>query len=138
MRSTGKLGTRSVNKRSIIFAGRKTSVNVEDAFWDGLKEIAVARNIRLQTLVTEIDSKRQHPNLSSAIRLFVLDFYQAQMKQPRWPFQSPYDLSEHHAAGTKKCPAEAGQFDHVGEEGLLSPDAPIRERRFGSEKSGRN
>lgn len=80
MRSTGKQGTGSVNKRSIIFASRKTSVNVEDAFWDGLKEIAVARNIRLQTLVGEIDSKRQHANLSSAIRLFVLDFYQAQIK----------------------------------------------------------
>jgi predicted DNA-binding ribbon-helix-helix protein len=83
MRSQGNPGTSSVNKRSIIFAGRKTSVNVEDAFWDGLKKIAAARKIKLGDLVSEIDSKRQHPNLSSAIRLFVLDFYQAQMKRPR-------------------------------------------------------
>jgi predicted DNA-binding ribbon-helix-helix protein len=61
--------TTSVNKRSIIIAGRKTSVSLEDEFWAGLKEIAVARNIRLKTLVSEID-KREHANLSLAIRLF--------------------------------------------------------------------
>jgi predicted DNA-binding ribbon-helix-helix protein len=86
MRSAVKRTT-SVSKHSIFIAGRKTSASLEDAFWDGLKEIAVARNIRLNTLVSEIDSKRQHANLSSAIRLFVLDFYQAQIKlltkQPR-------------------------------------------------------
>jgi predicted DNA-binding ribbon-helix-helix protein len=95
MRSAVKRTT-SVSKHSIFIAGRKTSASLEDAFWDGLKEIAVARNIRLNTLVSEIDSKRQHANLSSAIRLFVLDFYQAQIKlltkQPRRPFQSPDDL----------------------------------------------
>jgi predicted DNA-binding ribbon-helix-helix protein len=80
MRSTGKSGTRSVNKRSIIIAGRKTSVSLEDEFWDGLKEIAAARNIRPADLASEVDSKRRHANLSSAIRLFVLDFYQAQIK----------------------------------------------------------
>jgi predicted DNA-binding ribbon-helix-helix protein len=68
---------RSAARRTIFIAGRKTSLSLEDAFWDGLKEIAVARNITPATLVSEIDSKRQHPNLSSAIRLFVLDFYQA-------------------------------------------------------------
>jgi NAD(P)-dependent dehydrogenase (short-subunit alcohol dehydrogenase family) len=45
-------------------------------FWCGLKEIAFARKIKLGILVSEIDSARQHANLSSAIRLFVLDFYQ--------------------------------------------------------------
>jgi predicted DNA-binding ribbon-helix-helix protein len=80
MRSTGKSGTRSVNKRSIIIAGRKTSVSLEDEFWVGLKEIAAARNIRPADLASKIDSKRRHANLSSAIRLFVLDFYQAQIK----------------------------------------------------------
>ena len=78
---------RSAARRTIFVAGRKTSLSLEDAFWDGLKEIAVARNIRLQNLVSEINSKRQHANLSSAIRLFVLDFYQSQIKllaqQPR-------------------------------------------------------
>jgi predicted DNA-binding ribbon-helix-helix protein len=66
-----------IRKRSVVISGRKTSVSVEDEFWCGLKEIAFARNIKLGILVSEIDSTRQHANLSSAIRLFVLDFYQS-------------------------------------------------------------
>jgi predicted DNA-binding ribbon-helix-helix protein len=69
-----------MKRHSVVIDGHKTSVSLEDEFWDGLKEVAVARNIRLDTLVTKIDSKRQHANLSSAVRLFVLDFYQAQIK----------------------------------------------------------
>jgi predicted DNA-binding ribbon-helix-helix protein len=65
----------AVLKRSIVIAGRKTSVSLEDAFWKGLKEIAAARSMTLSDLVAAIDAKRQHSNLSSAIRLFVLDFY---------------------------------------------------------------
>jgi predicted DNA-binding ribbon-helix-helix protein len=64
-----------VVKRSIVIAGHKTSVSLEDAFWKGLKEIATARDMTLSDLVAAIDSERQHGNLSSAIRLFVLDFY---------------------------------------------------------------
>jgi predicted DNA-binding ribbon-helix-helix protein len=67
-----------VVKRSIIIAGHKTSVSLEDAFWKGLKEIARSRSIALSDLVTTIDTDRRHGNLSSAIRLFVLDFYRAQ------------------------------------------------------------
>jgi predicted DNA-binding ribbon-helix-helix protein len=64
-----------VVKRSIMFAGHKTSVSLEDAFWEGLKEIARGRNTTLSELVAAVDSERQQGNLSSAIRLFVLDFY---------------------------------------------------------------
>ena len=64
-----------VVKRSIVIAGHKTSVSLEDAFWKGLKEIAGGRDMTLSDLVAAIDSERQHGNLSSAIRLFVLDFY---------------------------------------------------------------
>ena len=64
-----------VVKRSIVIAGHKTSVSLEDAFWKGLKEIADERNITLSDLVASIDSQRRHGNLSSAIRLFVLDHY---------------------------------------------------------------
>jgi predicted DNA-binding ribbon-helix-helix protein len=67
-----------VVKRSIVIAGHKTSVSLEDAFWTGLKDIAVARHITLSDLVAAIDSERRHGNLSSAIRLFVLNHYQAQ------------------------------------------------------------
>jgi predicted DNA-binding ribbon-helix-helix protein len=65
-----------VIKRSIVIAGHKTSVSLEDAFWRGLKEIAVSRRATLSDLVASIDSGRPHGNLSSAIRLFVLDHYQ--------------------------------------------------------------
>ena len=68
-----------VVKRSIVVAGHKTSVTLEDAFWNGLKEIASGRNITLSDLVTAVDSERRQGNLSSAIRLFVLDFYRDQL-----------------------------------------------------------
>jgi len=66
-----------VVKRSIVVAGHKTSVSLEDAFWKALKEIAAGRHMTLSEMVAEIDSKREHGNLSSAIRLFVLHFYQS-------------------------------------------------------------
>jgi predicted DNA-binding ribbon-helix-helix protein len=66
-----------VIKRSIVIAGHKTSVSLEDAFWRGLKEIAIGRDKALSDLVAEIDTGRPHGNLSSAIRLFVLDHYRA-------------------------------------------------------------
>jgi predicted DNA-binding ribbon-helix-helix protein len=72
-----------VVKRSIVIAGHKTSVSLEDAFWQGLKEIAVLRQITLSDLVASIDTDRRHGNLSSAIRLFVLDHYRAQGSDPR-------------------------------------------------------
>ncbi len=67
-----------VVKRSIVIAGHKTSVSLEDAFWKGLKEIAGGRDLTLSDLVATIDTDRQHGNLSSAIRLFVLDHYRSQ------------------------------------------------------------
>ena len=67
-----------VVKRSIVIAGHKTSVSLEDAFWRGLKEIASARNMTLSDLVASIDGGRQQGNLSSAIRLYVLDHYRMQ------------------------------------------------------------
>jgi predicted DNA-binding ribbon-helix-helix protein len=94
-----------VVKRSIVIAGHKTSVSLEDAFWKGLKDIAVVRNINLSDLVASIDSERRHGNLSSAIRLFVLDHYQAQ-------------TGNHPAGGV----AEAGQTPR--EIMLVPPNAP--------------
>lgn len=65
----------SVVKRSIALAGHKTSVSLEDAFWTALKKIAAGLGMTLSDLIEKIDARRQHANLSSAIRLFVLDFY---------------------------------------------------------------
>jgi predicted DNA-binding ribbon-helix-helix protein len=69
----------SIIKRSIVLAGHKTSVSLEDAFWRALKEIAGGRQITLSDLVSAIDSERLQGNLSSAIRLFVLDFHRRQL-----------------------------------------------------------
>jgi predicted DNA-binding ribbon-helix-helix protein len=71
----------TVIKRSIVIAGHKTSVSLEDAFWRGLKEIAGGRDMTLSALVAAIDSDRQHGNLSSATRLFVLDIFTGQLSK---------------------------------------------------------
>jgi predicted DNA-binding ribbon-helix-helix protein len=69
--------TSPIVKRSIVIAGHKTSVSVEDAFWTALKDIAHSRGTAVADLVATIDAGRQHGNLSSAIRLFVLDYFRA-------------------------------------------------------------
>jgi predicted DNA-binding ribbon-helix-helix protein len=66
-----------VEKRSVVVGGHKTSVSLEAAFWTGMKEIAAIRHATLSELVGEIDAGRNQGNLSSAIRLFVLDYYQS-------------------------------------------------------------
>jgi len=66
---------KSVVKRSISIAGHTTSISLEDEFWKGLREIAGGRDVTLSDLITIIDSDRQHGDLSSAIRVFVLGFY---------------------------------------------------------------
>jgi predicted DNA-binding ribbon-helix-helix protein len=67
-----------VVKRSVVVAGHKTSVSLEDEFWKSLKEIAGYRHMTLSALLVSIDSQRHEGNLSSAIRLFVLKFYRGQ------------------------------------------------------------
>jgi predicted DNA-binding ribbon-helix-helix protein len=81
-----------VVKRSIVIAGHKTSVSLEDAFWKGLKEIAGGRDMTLSDLVAAIDSERQHGNLSSAIRLFVLDFYRHQLSDDKDGHDEPHEI----------------------------------------------
>ena len=61
----------SIVKRSIVIDGHKTSVSLEDPFWTDLKKIAHDQEASLSDLVAEINRKRKHGNLSSAIRLFV-------------------------------------------------------------------
>jgi predicted DNA-binding ribbon-helix-helix protein len=62
-----------LRKRSVLVAGHKTSVSLEAAFWDELRAIARVRNLSLNALIAEIDRAREG-NLSSAIRLYVLDW----------------------------------------------------------------
>jgi predicted DNA-binding ribbon-helix-helix protein len=73
----------SVVKRSIVLAGHKTSVSLEEAFWNGLKDIAMGRHQTLSDLIGIIDAERQHSNLSSAVRLFVLNHYQSRSSSER-------------------------------------------------------
>lgn len=81
-----------VIKRSIVIAGHKTSVSLEDAFWKGLKDIAGGRDMTLSELVAAIDSERRHGNLSSAIRLFVLDHYRNNPSEERNPRNATRDM----------------------------------------------
>ena len=72
-------------KRSVKIAGHDSSVSLEDAFWVALREIATAQNIALSELVSHIAKDRQNKNLSSAIRVFVLDRYrQATSNRHQW------------------------------------------------------
>ncbi len=95
-----------VVKRSIVIAGHKTSVSLEDAFWKGLRKIASDRNLTLSDLVATIDTARHHGNLSSAIRLFVLDHYRVQAgDSPNKADQSQVIATEHaNASSSLPCP----------------------------------
>lgn len=65
----------SVIKRSVTVHGHKTSVTLENEFWQGLRDIASFHHKSLSLLLDEIDAARDHANLSSHIRLFVLRYY---------------------------------------------------------------
>jgi predicted DNA-binding ribbon-helix-helix protein len=62
-------------KRSVVIAGQKTSVSLEDAFWTALKQLAREQKLPLCDVITGINVQRSAGNLSSAIRLFVLDHF---------------------------------------------------------------
>ena len=70
--NSGYLRSR-VLKRSIVVGRHKTSVSLEDVFWNELRAIAQSWGVHLSQLVARIDVERQHGNLSSAIRLFVFE-----------------------------------------------------------------
>jgi predicted DNA-binding ribbon-helix-helix protein len=65
----------AVLKRSVLIAGHRTSVSIEEPFWSGLREIARRRGLSLNALVAAIDAERRGQNLSSAIRVAVLAHY---------------------------------------------------------------
>ena len=89
-----------VVKRSIVIAGHKTSVSLENAFWNCLKDIAIERQITLSDLVATIDTDRRQGNLSSAIRLFVLDYYRALNKDGRRAREASRDLGAARTGGS--------------------------------------
>ena len=74
-----KLQASAVVKRAIVIDGHKTSISLEDEFWEGLKEVAASNGDTLSGLVAAIDRKRQNENLSSCLRLYVLEFYRGRV-----------------------------------------------------------
>lgn len=87
-----------VAKRSIIVAGARTSISLEEEFWIGLREIAEVRKISLSEIMGEIDRDRQRSNLSSATRVYVLRFFRT----------TPADLKTHPAADSGR-PVRGGE-----------------------------
>ena len=69
-------------KRSVAIAGHRTSVSLEEPFWDELQAIARDQERSIQRLIAEIDAGRAGPNLSSAIRVFVLAAVKARSEPP--------------------------------------------------------
>ena len=96
-----------VIKRSVVVAGHKTSVSLEDAFWKGLKEIARVRDLTLSELIGAIDSEREYGNLSSAVRLFVLEFYRSQISDLKEGRDGSDGESESSGAGRIRRIAQA-------------------------------
>ena len=92
-----------VVKRSIVIACHKTSVSLEDAFWVALKDIATTRDVTLSDLVASIDTDRRHGNLSSAIRIFVLDHFRGQASNQR-----PLRDDKREALGARMAPSVLG------------------------------
>lgn len=70
--AAGALRT-GIVKRSLTISGHRTSVSLEEAFWRRLKALAAGRALSLSALIAEIDASRGSANLSSAIRVFVLE-----------------------------------------------------------------
>jgi predicted DNA-binding ribbon-helix-helix protein len=64
-----------VMKRGVVVRGIRTSATLEQAFWDGLREIANERGATVTDLIAHIEENRECPNMSSAIRLFVLSHF---------------------------------------------------------------
>ena len=79
----------AIVKRSIVLGGHKTSVSLENEFWDGLREIADLQKTKLSALVQKIDLERRNANLSSAIRIFVFNHFQRLASSEPTPPQRP-------------------------------------------------
>ncbi|HMF25275.1 MAG TPA: ribbon-helix-helix domain-containing protein [Pseudolabrys sp.] len=78
MEQLGRTRKTTVIKRSIVINGHKTSVSLENEFWDGLHTIADLQNKTLRALVEKIDRDRDNCNLSSAIRVFVFNHFRCE------------------------------------------------------------
>src|SRR5438132_10250536 len=86
----------TIKKRSVVLAGHRTSISLEAEFWQALREVAGARLLSVNALVAAIDVARgaaRPANLSSALRVFILDCYRRGELPPR-PASGEPPLSE--------------------------------------------
>jgi len=88
--------TAQIHKRFLTIDGHRTSVSLEDAFWSALKEIAISRRMTPSDLVASIDMRREQMNLSSCLRLYVLDFYVGRLVSQRSAPHALKALAERH------------------------------------------
>jgi len=91
----------AVTKRSIMLDGHKTSVSLEDAFWTELKEIARLQGVTVSSLVAAIDATRKQSNLSSAIRVFVLEHLRNKDKSAGPPHSTRATVSSDESRSTQ-------------------------------------
>ncbi|WP_350334940.1 ribbon-helix-helix domain-containing protein [Coralliovum pocilloporae] len=70
-----------IRKRSVTIAGHRTSLSLEDPFWEALQEIARQRGVSIAKIIREVDAERSVGNLSSAIRIKILGHFRSDMKQ---------------------------------------------------------
>jgi predicted DNA-binding ribbon-helix-helix protein len=103
-----------VLKRSIAMTGRKTSVSLESEFWQALREIAIGRQKPLSHLVAEIGAAQTHRNLSSALRIFIVEHYRAEALRQR-------SNAANASSGTS--------VDQVGEKQVRASDADATPER---------
>jgi predicted DNA-binding ribbon-helix-helix protein len=89
--------------RGVKIKGRQTNVSLEDAFWNGLREISTNRGVEVGELVATIDAERRFNNLSSAIRVFVLEYYMVQIPRRR------RSAKQRHRAKRRRWPANDAQ-----------------------------
>jgi predicted DNA-binding ribbon-helix-helix protein len=75
-------------KRPITVAGVRTSVSLEEPFWNSVKEICRLRGITLSALADELAAGRTHSNLSSAFRTYVLEHYRSRALAAETPTQT--------------------------------------------------
>lgn len=76
-----EIGKSAVTKRSVVIGGHKTSVSLEEPFWSEVRAIAEAEQITVSTLLRRIDRERSNANLSSAIRVFVLEHVREKVRR---------------------------------------------------------
>jgi len=71
----------AIKKRSLLIRGRKTSISLEDEFWNALCDLANQKGVGISALVEQIDEEQKNSNLSSAVRVFVFNRYRAMAKR---------------------------------------------------------